>query len=453
MLENTRPPADAPKAYFSNSEMLLRVALFLAHAISAIAMLVKASGSLDDAKCAPRVSFSSTQVRKTDQIVAETHPELYPIRINRVFNATPCNTTWCAGMWYPEQYDVVFDEKSHTFGASWNTIMTVTVFEWITASYALFYVDPFDNWLSIDSLWWGMHPMPLIATVWNGALLIGIWAARPDLEIPPNNAFIYSFCLIFTMIVQNFLSISREPYKTDGEQMEMSEPLKPQQPAAQWRTDHFLRNRKKYDYKESWKPVDANFHEPKYNQAIESDGFGAIPRYLEYTVSSPLLFVALFSSAMTFAPVWKYQAMFMAMFTCNLIGIALHYAIIKIPSGDRFLKVLWYMFVASWMVFIGCRYLFVWTTRDYLLQSPDITRMPAWMFILVWLIVVMYAMNHLIASSYYLPRMIRSGPFDTNDWAALGSYFDYCSLFIKLPVAWTLWVKGAVIMCATPVVC
>jgi hypothetical protein len=341
--------SDQRKAYFSNAEMLLRVVLFSAHAISAIAMLVKATGALDDGRnCAPSVSLSSTQVRKTDQIVAETRPVLYPVPVNRMYNATPwCNSTWCMATWYPEQFDIIYNEYSHTFGSSWNTIATITVFEWITASYALFYVDPFDSWLSIESLWWGLHPVPFVATVWNGALLVGIWAARPGLNIPPNNAFIYSFCLIFTMIIQNFLSISREPYSTDGESqqplIEAPKAVPPETPkqavAVQWRTDHFLRNRKKFDYRESWKPVDANFHEPRYNQSIENDGFGAIPRYLEYTVSSPLLLVALFSSSMTYAPVWKYQAMFMALFACNMIGIGLHYAVIKIPSGDRYLKV------------------------------------------------------------------------------------------------------------------
>jgi hypothetical protein len=461
MLENTRPPADAPKAYFSNSEMLLRVGLFLAHAISAIAMLAKASGAFDGGdgmECAPSVSFSSTQVRKTDQIVAETRPVLYPIHVNRVFNATPCNSTWCMGTHYPEQFDIIFNLYSQTFGASWNTIATITVFEWITASYALFYVDPFDSWLSLDSLWWGLHPVPFVATAWNGGLLVGIWAARESLNIPPNNAFIFSFCLIFTMIVQNFMSISREPYSTDESQQPILDTQKTTPPEqtkqmTQWRTDHFLRNRKKFDYRETWKPMDANFHEPRYNQTIENDGFGAIPRYLEYAVSSPLLLVALFSSSMTFAPVWKYQAMFMALFTCNLIGIGLHYAVVKIPSGDRFVKISWYLFIASWMIFVGGIYLFVWTTRDFLLKNPDDTGMPLWVLILIWLLILMYSMFGFIASRYYIPRMLFSGPFDPNDWAALGSYFDYCSLLIKLPVAWTIWVKGAVIMCSTPVVC
>jgi hypothetical protein len=443
---------DQHKAYFSSIEMMLRVGLFLAHAISAIAMLAKTSGGLDGVGCNSSVSVSSNQVRMTDLIVSETRPILYPLHINRPFNrTTQCNSTWCAATNLPEQFDILYGENSHAFGSSWNTIATIAVFEWITASYALFYVDPFDSWLRMDSLWWGLHPVPLVATLWNGGLLAGIWAARPDMHIPPNNALIFSFCLLFTIMVQNFLSISRDPYpETDPE------PAKVVQPAiqtAQWRTDHFLRNHKKFDLSESWRPMDVNFHEPRYNEAIETDHFGAIPRYLEYTVSSPLLLIALFSSSMSFAPVWKYQALFIALFTCNAIGIVLHYAIIKIQTGDRFVKIAWYMFVASWLALLGGLYLFVWTTRDFLLKDPDETGMPVWVLVLIWLLLVMYSMFGFLASWYYIPRMIYPGSGRDSDWADLGSYFDYCSLLIKLPVAWTIFVKGTVVMCEKATVC
>ena len=434
---------DVPrKAHFTTLEMLLRVFLFLAHAISAIAMLAKASGELDGVGCEAVVNPTSIQVRRTDAIVTETSPVMYALAVHRSRNVTRCNSTWstatawCLATNLPAAFDVLNDVNSHSFGASWNTIATIMVFEWITASYALFYVDPFDGCPG-DSLVWGMNPVVVISTLWNGALLVVIWAARESLKIPPNNALIFSFCLAFSMIVQNRLSISKDPYPE-------SEPEPAVQVAAQWRTDHFLRTRKKFDYAESWKPVGVNFHEPQYNQAIDDKGMGAIPRYLEYAVTAPLLLVALFSTSVAFAPTWIFQAMFVSMFACNMIGVSLHYSIVSLEEGRR---VAAYLFAASWLSFASGMYLFVWVCRDFLLKSPAVTGMPAWVLVLIWMLIVLYGAFGILASYYYIPRMLFTGPFPAEDWSALSSYFDYFSLMIKLPVAWTIWVQGAIILC------
>jgi hypothetical protein len=437
------------QAHFSTLEMLLRVFLFLAHAISAIAMLAKAAGALDGVGCEAVVNPTSIQVRVTDTIVTETNPVMYALAVNRARNVTQCNSTWstatawCLATNLPETFDVLNDINSHTFGASWNTIATIMVFEWITASYALFYVDPFDSFMPVNALIWGMHPILIVSTLWNGALLVVIWAVRESLKIPPNNALIFSFCLVFSIVVQNFLSISKEPYPENDPEPVVAV-------AAQWRTDHFLRTRKKFDLGESWKPIDVNFHDAQYNQVIDEKGMGAIPRYLEYAVTAPLLLVALFSTSVAFAPTWIFQAMFVSLFACNMIGVSLHYVIVSLEEGRR---IAIYLFAASWLSFGAGLYLFVWVCRDFLLKSPNVTGMPAWVLVLIWMLIVLYAMFGLLASYYYIPRMVSSGPFSSDDWVSLAAYFDYCSLFIKLPVAWTIWVQGAVILCDKAIVC
>ena len=453
------------KAYYSDTETMLRVFLFLAHAVSAVAMLLKAYGTLDGVGCDAVVFSSTTQVRITDPVVVETHPELYPLTIHRSRNATSCDetgewnteTAWCLAQNLPDLYDIVSRNNSHTFGSSWNTIATVMMFEWISASYSLFYIDPFDSWLTLDSLWWGMHPIPVVATAWNLAMFIMIWAVREQMNIPVNNAFIFSFCLLFTIVIQNVLSISRDP-NIDSE----TEPLlevksEPVKPAVQWRTDHFLRNRgKKTDARmgSPAKLLDANFHEPSYNQVLEKQGYGAIPRYLEYCITAPLLIVALFSNAVPFSETWKFQALFGALFACNLIGVSLHYTMAAITEETgRLFKAANYLFFASWLVFLAGMYVFVWTCREFLLHPTSETGMPSWVLFLLWTVLVLYSMFGFLASRFYIPRLIWSPPYSSDDWAWLTTYFDFCSLFIKLPVAWTIWVKGAIVICEKSIVC
>jgi hypothetical protein len=94
-------------------------------------------------------------------------------------------------------------------GSSWNVIFAVAVFKWITASYALFYIDPFDYWLSEwQPLIYGLHPIPVFCTLWNFALVLIMWIERTDLRVPPNNAFLYTMALAVTIVIQNVLSIN-----------------------------------------------------------------------------------------------------------------------------------------------------------------------------------------------------------------------------------------------------
>ena len=446
------------KAFYSDTEMYLRVFLFLAHAASAIAMLMKTLGSLDGVGCDSVVFSSSIMVRLTDSAVIETDPELYPLEIKRskpLLDA--CNGTWCLAQNIPALYDITRPENSHTFGSSWNTIATVMMFEWISASYALFYIDPFDSWLTLDALWWGMHPVPVLATLWNASMLCAVWAARTHMNLPVNNAIIFTFCLGFTIVVQNVLSISRESVPDSETEPLVEVRSEPVKVSVHWRTDHFLRNRaKKTDSRQEWtgKTLDANFHEPSYNQVLEKPGFGAIIRYLEYCITAPLLLVALFSNSVPYAETWKYQAQFAALFACNLIGVGLHFAMVSITEeSGRMFKAANYLFFAAWTAFGSGIYVFVWTTREFLLRSSDDTYMPTWVLFLIWALLVMYSMFGLLASRFYIPRLLWYVPFSSEDWGWLTTYFDFCSLLIKLPVAWTIWVKGAIVICENSVVC
>ena len=433
--------------YFTNSGMFLRVVIFIAHAISAIVMLLKVANSFQD-DCHAAVVYSSYQMSGIPSATAV----FYPLTIERLSNETICSPSdpLCHGVRIPDMVDVVYGDDSHVIGSSWNIIVTVLVFEWITASYALFYIDPFDSWLPFAShLWLGYHPIPVLCTGWNLFLLIYLWAARPTINLPVNNLFLYLLCLVKTMIVQNVLSLSRtsEPSIDPVIPTTTSDP--PQKAQMQWHTDHFLRNRKRNDVKVGWTVfhAEAPFHQQYYLKGIESRHMGVIPRYMEYSVTAPLLLLGLFVNAAIFSESWKFQFMFAALFVCNQLGAPLHFSVLRIPDekDGRYRQIAIYFFAAAWISLVMTLYVFIYTCKDILIDNA--AAVPAWVVGLIWFMLILYTVFGLVASRYYIPILMGVTAASADDWEWLTTYLDICSLLVKLPIAWTIYVKGTIVYC------
>jgi hypothetical protein len=453
------------RPFYSSMESTLRLGLFVAHAASSIVMLLKGYRVFGDNDCANNVFLSSRMVIASDPYLQSVHPQVYPLKMNRIHNLTSCanDTSWNKGVCHfsnlSPQFDYVDDINSFMLGSSWNIIILVTVFEWITASYALLYYDPFDHWLQYEPLWWGLHPIPTLTSIWNFALLLIIWISRTSLNIPPNNAIIYTAALISTIVLHNYLAINRAA-KIDKE-TEDTNPLITT--VTNLKYDQFLRQRKptkvssEYNMMKSTQ-LGANFHESNFIAQIEKSSYGVVPRYLEYTITAPLLFVGLYVNSIPYDLTWKLQFMFVSLFACNALGIALHQAVVYIPVDikntedlNRFTRAANYFFLATWLCLIAAFYLFVWSLKDFLLNSDY--GMPDWVRWLIWLLLVLYAMFGFIASRYYLPRMIWATPITEEMYKWFYFYFDVCSLAIKLPVAWTIFVKGTVVLCERGFTC
>jgi len=443
------------KPFYTFNETALRLAIFTAHAVSAVLMLVKAFGVLDTG-CDGLVYPTLRMATLDDPSVMSLSPSLFKLPVKRLRNSTVCtndtswNKGWCKAKNVPDYYDYANDNDSFTFGSSWNVIFAVAVFEWITASYALFYVDPFDSWMQYESLWWGMHPVPVICTLWNFVFLLSMWIYRGDLNVPPNNAFIYTFMLAATIVIQNFLSVNRS-WRIDDEREETAV-IEYKDTSLQLRTDMFLKTKRKGDYKPLRAAKNYDFHEPHYMQIYDRGCWSPIPRYLEYTVTAPLLLAALFASSVNSDLTWKFQFICIALAACNAIGIPLHYCVLNISYDvQRFAKAATYLLVASWLALITGIYIFVWTIRDFLLSNNS--GMPQWVQMLVWVMLVMYSLFGVAATRYYLPRIMWDVKYGPDEYRWLSFYFDILSLAVKLPVAWTIWVKGATMMCETNVSC
>lgn len=457
---------------YSNYTMMFRVTLFLAHAISAMVMLAKLFGKLDGDNCKAQTFPTSNQVVLGDSYLLTTNTSVYPLNMQRLNRNLSCQTSpwgvdaaWCRARTLPDAYDYFYDPDAHVFGASWNTIAAVTVFEWITAGYALYYVDPFDSWMPYWPLWWGYHPVVAVCTTWNFIMLVILWSSRTTINVPPNNLFLFMANLVSAIGVQNFLARNRAAVDVEAD-MENNDASAP--PAGdgktesafstgvRWKTDHFLRQRgKRVDARYTWIGVESNpdgYQQANYNAVLDDRGFGCMPRYFEYAATAPLLLVALFATAVRFDMAWKYQAMWVALHVCNLVGIPLHYSILQYVETkiDRFHKVAVYLFIASWGALGGGLFLFIYTLRDIILRPTADTGMPEWVLGLIWLLLIIYSMFGVVASRFYVPRLWfdpSTTKYDPDDWDTFSYYLDVCSLVIKLPVAWCIWVKGSVVLC------
>jgi hypothetical protein len=448
---------DDKKPFYSFTESTLRLVIFAAHAVSSIVMLMKALGTFDggcDAISLP----TGRMVSMEDPYVLAVKPPLIEIPMKRLANATDCsndtswNQGWCKGRNLPDFYEYENDFNSFVLGSSWNVIFAVAVFEWITASYALFYIDPFDSWLDWQPLMYGLHPIPVLCTLWNLALIIIMWAQRYEMNIPPNNAFLYTMALAVTIVIHNVLSINRS-WKIDNEKEETYKEVATQS----LRTDLFLRSRGKRqdDYRQmisSGRSTTYDFHQPNYMILFDKCCCSPLPRYMEYMITAPILLVALYASSVPNDLTWKFQFVAMALVSCNALGVPLHYSVLQI-TGDvmRFTKAALYFLTASWICLVVGLYVFIWTLRDFLFGSDS--GMPQWVQMLIWLMIVLYAMFGVAASRYYIPKILWDPKYGPEEYRWLGFYFDIFSLAIKLPVAWTIWVKGAVMMCETSVSC
>ena len=102
----------------------------------------------------------------------------------------------------PYMMDVQEDVRSFILGSAWNVLVLIVMFEWITSSYALVYLQEPAVLLQYLPAPPGFHPVPTLATVWNLGLLVIIWAARDKLLIPDNNLLLYSAQCIRKQLVR-----------------------------------------------------------------------------------------------------------------------------------------------------------------------------------------------------------------------------------------------------------
>ena len=406
------------------------------------------------------------------------------------------------------------DVRGFAVGSSWNALVLILVFEWLTASYALLYLqEPAFLWRLIP-MPPGVHPVPAIATLWNLALVVILWLFRNTLMVPDNNLFLFSLQTFATIAMQNYLA-RPGPFPAVGGDGS-SAPSAPVMEVGnngggrlvetttvtvvhggstsvrrpvEWKTDHFLHQRKRMDITasssarySSLATLDGNagggddgnamtlrpdvpLHGADYAFILDDRGEAVAARMMEYSVTAPLLLVGMFLNYTNASLTWTYQILLLSLCACNGFGILLHYAVLLLRSAqpaDRVkLQVAgWLALAGSWVSFWAGFTVFIHTASYFLFGGAS--GMPSWVVMLLWSVIILYAMFGIIITYFYVPRLWDPTPeptkpderdpwFKTFDWAVF--CLDILSLSVKLAVAWTVYSKGSVVNCMKPGVC
>ena len=383
----------------------LRAALFLSHFITAIFFLVQAfSGT-----CPYVVSVAYRSLPWKPRAPADAW--VFPVYIEPVSDAPTCppwpqdrvvpslggflsrnrTTAFCLAQVPQAGWDAPEDVRSLQVGAAWNVLMLITLFEWITASYALLYMDePRAVWDSIPCPP-GLAAAPSIGTLWNLVLLVLIWFYRETLSIPDNNLLLFSALLFTTIVLQSFLArpmpamdllvpssssstLPTAPPRSDVERgggsavkvgasaippLNVMKALMTNSTSSTSTSYLRLRNassrrrgmphllgassmqgtegadalrRKDDDDKDDDDSENGELdlitlHDMRYAERLDESGENITARLMEYTCTAPLLLVGMFLNYTSTALTWEYQILFISMVACNGMGVPLHSAI------------------------------------------------------------------------------------------------------------------------------
>lgn len=455
-----------------------RVAIFVAHAVTALFFLVAAFNT----SCAEIVnptyrSMSSFLPAAPNQFAVVLRPPPTPCpdlvpETSLGFPAASRASAWCMAAQTPPLIESAESIQSFVIGSSWNVLILILMFEWITTSYALLYLEePVVLWSNVPTPP-GVHPVPFIATLWNLTLLILMWFYRRTLLLPDNNLFLFSFLLGATIIFQNYIArpISSNapppstPLSTNSAIVDTRLSVSD---AMVWRTDHFLRQRTtpgnhpknastKYVSLDAAVVPEVPLHQPDYAVNLDLKGEAVAARMMEYSCSAPLLIVGLYLNFTTTALTWTYQSLFASLCVCNGLGVPLHYAMLMLKTASptdrpKLQAAGWLLLAASWLAFAAgfAIYLF---TASFVLTNAD-AGAPSWVVGLLWIVLVFYTLFGVVVTYYYVPCLINpDGATKGNDaWPstfdAVVFWLDIFSFVIKLTVAWTVYSKGSVVNC------
>ena len=418
-------------------------------------------------------------------------------------------TLWCkAELAVPVGFaDQQEDVRGFMVGGAWNVLVLIMVFEWITASFALLYLqEPALLWRLIP-MPPGVHPVPAIATLWNVALIVILWLFRTTLMVPDNNLLIYSLQLVTAIFMLNYLARpgpfppvggapQPPPALTAGASAPVVEVSSAATPASyeaggkgrgggDWNMDSFLHRRRSGRVASSSAgngvqldvaaganngnltiQPDVPLHNPDYAFILDERGEAVAARMMEYSITAPLLIVGMYLNYTNSALTWKYQVLLVSLGVCNGLGIPLHYIVLLLrsatPSDRVKLQVAgWLALIASWLAFCVGFTVYI-DTASYYLTNGSGTGIPSWVVMLLWSVIILYSLFGVVITYFYVPRLWDPTPaptkpderdpwFQTFDWVVF--FLDILSLSVKLAVAWTVYSKGSVVNCNLPAAC
>jgi hypothetical protein len=339
-----------------------------------------------------------------------------------VMNAT-CSDPYSKECFYgfPQAYDTV------QHGLSWNVFALLAAFEWLSASFALYYLS------DVAGRWWtnAVENTLAICLVWN---VIGLLTLMPyNMPLTLMQTGVTALSLLAASAAQ-ITSTLDTVYSSKITQNALP-PAGSSDPSA----GLFVPKSGRLTTSPRNKPAP---HAP----IIHTNR--VILHYTEYCTSASLLFVAVLILFVPDPVSWAPLFGFVGIMICNITGIGAHYSIIKpmppdsksspwsdldwTKEGNHFKLFI----LHSWLSLLSSMFIIVYLA-GYSLTSSDV---PIWVRFILWNLLVTYTLFGVWATICYslVDRSRKDDHFDL--WMERLDYgLTILSAAAKLPVAYTVF--------------
>lgn len=381
----------------NRGETALRLITFLLHFVSAIFFL--------------HVAFRCSNALTTN-IYTETVTDTtgYALVMD-----TTCDDPYSRECFYglPQSYDVI----QHSL--SWNVFALLAAFEWLSASFALYYLD------DVLRHWWGgASEMTVVAClIWN---MIGILTLMPySMPLSTLQAGITALSLLAASAAQITsvlpLESGNQSDSTPGvRQINIPGPGQLKKKTSETANDNTKHTKSK-------------------NRVIQ--------HYMEYCTSASFLFVAVLILFVPDPISWAPLFGFTGIMICNITGIGAHncnmeysidtpqtpwYDLDWIKHGNHFKLFL----LHSWLALVGSVMIIIYLARDSLTSSD----VPTWVRFILWNLLVTYTLFGVWATVCYTVAGARNSGENFERWMGRLDYgLTVLSAAAKLPVAYTVF--------------
>lgn len=369
------------------------------------------------------------------------------------------------------------DEGRHTpvLGSRNNILFLILLFEWISSSFALFYLDIFDK---VWSYWVGRFLTTYAPIAWNIGLIgfIMLAVSRDDIPIPTNNAILGTVLLTWAFLTHILYALPQGKEADVGIKPRWGSSIAPVRGEASIVharggavNSDMLRLRRgggkgslatsgSIHFFKDAKPELLGIHwngdrlETQKMSKLRERTAASELRYIEYAITAPLLFMGIQSTTVINSPVWPMQLGYVGIFLCNLYGVPLHQCLMfmtrinesrsKQGGGNTLLTVtsfLWWatflLLAASWMAFGSAFVVYFASIGQFWNEYPLFVK------ILLVCLPIFYGMFGIVATWFYGKWLAwyRDLSYDTEklrtDMEYMNTVFDTLSIIVKVGAA------------------
>lgn len=254
--------------------------------------------------------------------------------------------------------------NAFVLGAWVDVVFMLTLIEWISASFALYFLEIPNFLYASNDENLGLHFNVIACCLWNVIFLVFIW--MKDNPVPANNIVLSVIMVVTACAVQNFMA--RAPDKTKDE----TQPLMKQE----------------FDYQlffQHRKAKHIEFHDKTYAYHLDQNNRGFICRLAKNGIIVPafyMVIMALVPGTLT----WALQTVMLAHMLLALNGILRELSECACQRRMYGLSSLFLLLICMVLVFVP-NYSILFTTDS---PVPMYVRALTFVLILVWIIFIVF---------------------------------------------------------------